>query len=381
MLVPGSALPVTSGQTGVAIPYPTQGQSSGPWASARLQNASPYPMRLYLGGAYLDTLQAWTCNVYPLQLNPGQSVTTAPLPLTYTTLTPANTPPAGAGDSTLYTDFGLFGDTFPGSYPFSLAAQAVASAVAGTVFTEGLTTEIAQGTTTAIGGAIGFGAGSGFGSTIPTTTRSLLLILQPLSLASGTTSISFVGATGGPSNQDWYLSDEPLSLAAFAAVPPIYFPFYGAIDDQIQISCNLNNGADNTSRFEYWLLALPDADLRGSSAIPDQTVQQTVADTAVGALITAVLTPAALVPAPANGAKTNRVRNLSIYQNTTNLADIALLGATSGQIYWKCAVLGSGSPTSIPPFDCNCSEGINAEVTAGTSPSVRVSCTWAPNYQ
>lgn len=123
-----------TGQAG-AITYPKQGQNPGLWTTARLTNASPFPVVIRLGGQYLDTLPAWTANVYPLVL-PGQGqgvVSSSPPPLTYQCVTPANAPPAGSGDSTLYTDFGLYGDQFLGTYPQPLAGQAVAAAVSGSV--------------------------------------------------------------------------------------------------------------------------------------------------------------------------------------------------------------------------------------------------------
>lgn len=131
----GAPVAIVNGGSGT-VPYPSMGQQGGAWAIARLTNASPFPLRLYLGGQYLETLGAWTANVYPLQ-PPNAPVGGSPARLTYVVVTPANLPPPGAGDSTLYSDFGLFGDTFGGasSYPQPLASQAIAAAIAGLVLT------------------------------------------------------------------------------------------------------------------------------------------------------------------------------------------------------------------------------------------------------
>ena len=133
-IVTGKTYLMGTGAAGT-ITYPTQGTNPGKWTLCRLTNASAFPVLLRLGGIYLDTLPAWTANVYPLlQAGDAQGIVSgSPPTLSYVCITPANPPPTGVGDSTLYTDFGLFGDTFPGSYPQPLAGQAIASAVSGAV--------------------------------------------------------------------------------------------------------------------------------------------------------------------------------------------------------------------------------------------------------
>jgi hypothetical protein len=166
-IVAGKSYLMSAGAAGT-LQYPTQGQNPGQWTLARLTNASPYPVVLRRAGQYLDTLPAWTANVFPLTdpLIGKGAVGGAPLPMTYQTVTPANLPPANSGDSTLYADYGLYGDTFPGSYPQPLAGQAVASAISGAVQLQNFL--IGQQTFIASGGTQG-----PFTFTIPANTHSV----------------------------------------------------------------------------------------------------------------------------------------------------------------------------------------------------------------
>jgi hypothetical protein len=206
-IVAGKSYLMGVGNSGT-IQYPTQGQNPGNWTICRLTNASPFPVMLRIGGIYLDTLPAWTANIYPL-LEPGQGqgvITSSPDRFTYQCVTPANLPSSTGGDSTLYTDFGLYGDTFPGSYPQPLAGQAVAAALSGAVLLENQ----------AIGSWAFPGVGPSGAShdfTIPTNSHSVKIFVTAASLLTGTLTVT------GDQSGFKYLSSIQLSQNLSVAIP------------------------------------------------------------------------------------------------------------------------------------------------------------------
>lgn len=124
MLTPGLAVPVTANPGVVA--YPSSGPSQQ-WTAVELANASPYVLKVYVGGQFAKQIQAWNVDVLPLLAGPT-SVAVPGQPITFQPVAPAGGAPTG-GDSTLYPTFAMAGDLFTAVYPYSLTAQAITSAI------------------------------------------------------------------------------------------------------------------------------------------------------------------------------------------------------------------------------------------------------------
>lgn len=105
---------------------------------------------------------------------------------------------------------------------------------------------------------------------IPQTTRSLVLITKVTAATGGVQSLTAVSMQGASSGLVWFgqgnipddAGNTTVNVGTCAA--PIYAPFYGQIDSQVNISI----GASVAGSLEWWLIALPDADLLGSNPIP-----------------------------------------------------------------------------------------------------------------
>ncbi len=123
---------------------------------------------------------------------------------------------------------------------------------------------VANGSVVASSGNITITAGYG-----APTTRSMVALLVPTSLTGGTTAIISASATGNNSAKNWLNSSDTVNLFSPTAIPPYYFPMYGEIDTSVDILFQLNNISDNSSQFNYWIIALPDADLLGSKSNPN----------------------------------------------------------------------------------------------------------------
>lgn len=126
---------------------------------------------------------------------------------------------------------------------------------------------------TGIVGATSFGPSWQFNWQVPNisqTTRSLLLIVKVLTVVGGSQNLTSVAISGNTSGLVWFGSTNIPDDGGNATInpticaAPIYAPFYGQIDSQ----ANIGIGAQFNGSLQWWLLALPDADILGSNPIP-----------------------------------------------------------------------------------------------------------------
>lgn len=105
---------------------------------------------------------------------------------------------------------------------------------------------------------------------IPQTTRSLVVILKNDIATGGPVTINSVQVVGGNTNLAWVTQGKVLNdgggTSAGAGQPftPVYLPFYGQVDG----SATLTISPSAPFTCDYWVLALPDADLLGSALLP-----------------------------------------------------------------------------------------------------------------
>jgi hypothetical protein len=105
---------------------------------------------------------------------------------------------------------------------------------------------------------------------VPQTTRSLLLLMNQDVSNAGASQITQVKITGTTSRLAWVnsvtiLADNGgVSALSGEAWLPIYAPFYGQVDTTGSIVVTLTGSI----KVNYWVLALPDADLLGSAGVP-----------------------------------------------------------------------------------------------------------------
>lgn len=108
---------------------------------------------------------------------------------------------------------------------------------------------------------------------VPSTTRSLLLLVKPtnvvnpgstygLPIAQGATSGQFWNAVGGL--QEWDNTNLSHSPVAGVGMVPLLYPFYGLVDIAGSIFWQ-DTGGNAADQVTYWVLALPDPDIKGSA--------------------------------------------------------------------------------------------------------------------
>lgn len=105
----------------------------------------------------------------------------------------------------------------------------------------------------------------------PATTRSVLVLAQVTTLSPGPTG-TFTGVSvfGGVTGVSWPGGAPALTtggtnlVAPGTALAPQYFPYYGLVDSSGSVQFTF--GQDTI--VEYWVLAMPDADILGSPQDP-----------------------------------------------------------------------------------------------------------------
>jgi hypothetical protein len=250
MIVPGAPIPITANLSG-QVPYPPSGPSQQ-WAQALLVNNSPYLLNIAVGGTTLHTLPAYTANVYPLTVGPA-AVVVPGQPLTFTAVGPAT----GASTSgTLTPTFGQYGDTFPGTYPLSLTAQAIAAAGA-----TNLLTPAAGLTLTSASVPVTF--------PLNPTTRSLVFVTASLPGAAVSCTPTILGSVSG---NNWANNiARGQSLGGFYPLGvPLTIPCYGIVDPTVSLI--LRTGVAGQPVL-CWLAETPDEVILGTPTTPIAAMQ------------------------------------------------------------------------------------------------------------
>lgn len=174
-------------------------------------------------------------------------------------------------------------------------------------------------------------------ASVPQTTRSLIAILQSAATNPGAVTLTQATLLGAVTNLQWAsLADIPAgerlsSLNPGDTATPLYMPFYGQVDGSGTLTINGTGGG----RLNYWVLALPDADLLGSNPIP---VAVTNSNWDTGPPANAV--PLVVQPGAGYGAHT-------LYQVTAATSTTtALLAAPDAGMMWEVVMLGVSAPTT-----------------------------------
>lgn len=301
-------------------PYTSQGSAA---AAIQFQNSSPFVLLILAGGEQY-TIQGFTAQTLELA-GGGQPVQ----------ITPTTNPTGSAASTSITIVWLLPGEAAPMS-DGPLTAAAIAAAITGSLVTAGSATLLATGTEQSLAGQFDIN----YSGPIPETTRSMVAIIQPTTLAGPTTEITNASALGVPSQEDWMIFAGIIGVQASAAIPAFIFPFYAAIDTQVSINFQTNNFADNTSQWEYWLLALPDPILQGASGNP-LAVTQAAPNTAHTAVEVSAPSGATttVIPAPPAGQMTEVIAcGFSTGNTTTVPATVRII--LSGGGGYVCA--GSG---------------------------------------
>jgi hypothetical protein len=250
VIVPGAPITITANLAG-QVPYPPSGPSQQ-WAQVLLVNSSPYLLNIAVGGTPLHLLPAYTANVYPLTVGPT-SIVVPGQPLTFT----ASGPPTGAATSgTLTPSFGQYGDTFPGTYPLTLTAQAIAAAGATNLLTPpgGLTLTSASVPVT---------------YPLNPTTRSLVFVTASLPGAAVSCTPTILGGTSGNNWANNLARGQSLN-GLYPLGVPLTIPCYGIVDPTISLI--LRTGVAGQPVL-CWLAETPDEVILGTPTTPIAAMQ------------------------------------------------------------------------------------------------------------
>jgi hypothetical protein len=341
------------GQT-TSCPNPSKGGLN--FAAVQVQNASAFVLTVLAGGEQF-TIQAFTASTVPLAgdgqpitltaaQNPG-NVTATNLTVTLVWLLPTNS---------------QTGFETPPMLDGPLTSAAIVAAISGTITTQGATTLVGSGSFIAGAGGSGYEVLGPF-SNVPSTTRSVLLLLQNAAVApyQGTT-ISLPLIIGSTTGQSWYNESYRYNTNSdlfSSSYLPIYLPFYALEDTAFAIQLYYSNQSSQANAIEYQVLALPDADLNGSSQSPLFTFNSEYPDTP---FLVTLTSGQQIVPAPPTGFY-YRVKNISI--SVASSDSVAIIGATSGQYYY--APVNAQTGNVFLDVDILTSEALNGGNSGGVS--------------
>lgn len=273
MPIPGPTTTLEAGQT-VTVTSPIGPTSSQSWA-VELDNISPWPLAVQAGGrAYV--LAPGMAQLYSSNTGPA-----------LVTVTPEG--PAASGNFYVLSNWAVSPDSIPGTFPVVVAPSLTGGIeVSGTVsvdgstvgventpasalFSQDLATIVKQGQNLAPTSHSGLSWGWQIPlANIPSTTRSLLVILRANAGNVGNLTNPTVGGTGGTTGADWVpsLSIQAAgggsTVAPGVTMTPAYFPWYGILD----AAGTIEVGGNSTGNIDYWVVALPDADILGTDTTP-----------------------------------------------------------------------------------------------------------------